>query len=447
MRLRITSGSPLRGQICVAADKSISHRAVMLGAIASGSSRISNLLMGEDVLATIDAFRKMGVTIEQTDKSDKSEIVIHGVGLHGLKKPDTPLNMGNSGTALRLLAGLLCGQSWQSELDGDASLRVRPMGRIIKPLGMMGARIDSNDDKPPLIINANPDSASTTQLKGITYEMPIASAQVKSCLLLAGLYAKGATTVVEPGPSRDHTERMLKAFGVKVIAEKGEVCLTESNDERKLYACDIRVPADLSSAAFFMVGASIIRGSDVLLKNVGINPSRFGVLSILKKMGADIELVNHASAGGEPLADIQVRSAELHACRIDGDEIALAIDEIPAIAIAAACAQGTTEIRDAAELRVKESDRISSTAAGLTAMGVSVTEHADGLTIVGKGGESLNGATVDSQTDHRIAMAFAMAGGVAEGEVEIANCENIVTSFPEFCQVANTAGLDIQISN
>lgn len=428
MRLLVTPGGPLRGEIRVDADKSISHRAVILGAIATGTSRVHNLLQGEDVRAAIGAFRQMGVSIQKTGAD---EVSIKGAGLHGLSPPPGALDMGNSGTAMRLLAGLMCGQRWPSTLVGDASLNARPMARIIEPLTRMGAVISADRQRPPLAISP------CRRLRGICHRMPVASAQVKSCLLLAGLYAEGVTSVVEAAPTRDHTERMLAGFGHRVRIAKGRVGVRGGGELR---ACEIRVPADLSSAAFFLVGGSVIRGSDLLLRGVGVNPGRSGVLSILKRMGADIELLGRATVGGEPVADIRVRSAALHGCRVSGRDIALAIDEIPAIAVAAACARGRTEICDAAELRVKESDRISAVAAGLAALGITVEEHADGLTITGG---SFGGGRVDSRGDHRIAMAFAMAGGAAKDAVEVLDCENIATSFPGFCRVAGDAGLDI----
>ena len=445
MHLVVTPGAPLRGEIRVSADKSISHRAVIFGAIADGTSRIRNLSQGEDVRATVAAFRKMGVAIRQSDEGGgEGEWEIDGVGLHGLSQPPDALDFGNSGTALRLVAGLMCGQRWQSTLVGDASLSARPMARIIEPLTQMGARIQAHDAKPPLTISPAP------RLKGISHRMPVASAQVKSAVLLAGLYAEGVTSVFGPAPTRDHTERMLAGFGGPVYSEDGMVAVRgggEGEREWGLHAGEtpIRVPADLSSAAFFLVGASIIRGSDVLLRGVGVNPSRNGVLTILQRMGADIELRERATAGGEPVADIRVRhpGRPLRGCRIDGDDIALAIDEIPAIAIAAACAQGPTEIRDAAELRVKESDRISSVAQGLAALGVKVKEHPDGLTIAGAPATGLKSAQVDSHGDHRIAMAFAIAAATANGAVQVQNTQNIATSFPEFYQVARQAGLDV----
>ena len=434
-RLLVTPSGPLRGEIRVAADKSISHRAVMLSALALGISRVQNLLEGADVLATIGAFRQMGVSIE---RAGAGEYIIHGVGLRGLQAPHSALDMGNSGTALRLMAGLLCAQPWPSTLTGDASLRARPMGRIIEPLRRMGADISASTEhgaQPPLHISP------VSRLRGIDYVMPVASAQVKSCVLLAGLYAEGSTSVTEPLPTRDHTERMLAGFARPTIVDagKGIVTLDPGGEWR---ACEIRVPADLSSAAFFLVAASIIPESDVLLRGVGVNPSRNGVLAILKKMGADIECSASATVGGEPVADLRVRAAELRGCSIAGGEIASAIDEIPAIAVAAACARGVTEIRDAGELRVKESDRIHAVAMALKALGIGVQEHADGLTI--SGGRP-SGGRVESHGDHRIAMAFAMAGGAATAAVEVLDCENIATSFPEFCRVAQRAGLGINV--
>ncbi len=437
MRLLINPGGALRGQISIASDKSISHRAVMFGALSNGISRVGNLLKSDDVLATIGGFRQMGVSIEE---KNNNQWEINGVGLYGLKQPVAPLDLGNSGTALRLLTGLMCAQPWKSVLTGDASLRSRPMKRIIDPLVAMGAHIESEHGKPPLVVHP------VAKLRGVRYLMPIASAQVKSCLLLAGLYAEGATMVVEPVPTRDHTERMLRVYGMNVEKRNGEIRLDSTCSKRDLQAVNIAIPADLSAAAFFMVGASIVPNSEVLLKNIGINPSRSGVLTILKKMGADIRVHNQTNIGStpdsEPVADISVRSTVLHGCQVNGDEAALAIDEIPIIAMAAACAEGVTEIRGVSELRVKESDRISGVAAGLTSLGVAVEEHSDGLTITGG---SFRGGRVDSRGDHRLAMAFAIAGGAAQASVEVMDCKNITTSFPKFCQVANDAGLNIKI--
>ncbi len=494
MKLRVSPSGPLRGVIEVAADKSISHRAVILGALASGRSRARNLLPGEDVQVLMAAFRYMGVRIEkihrensgnahiyehgdehehpQDEKTQAADVHtkkksagnehehiyvghtqaakphaggadyhIHGVGLHGLRPSPAALHLGNSGTALRLLAGVLCGQRFASELGGDASLSARPMGRIIEPLRRLGAVIEADGERPPLRISPS------AGLRGIHYPMPVASAQVKSCLLLAGLYAEGVTSVAEPAPTRDHTERMLRHSG-RMLTDDGAADGVIGVRAGELRPFDICVPADLSSAAFFLVAASIIPGSDVLVKNVGINPTRHGVLAILERMGARIEVLNRRAAAGEPVADLRVRAAALRGCRIDAADIASAIDEIPAIAIAAACAQGDTEIRGAAELRVKESDRISATVAGLEALGVGVSEHPDGLLIRGTAGAAasgygLQGGRVDSRADHRIAMAFAIAGAVAADAVEVGHCDNIATSFPGFCRVGRAAGLTI----
>ena len=419
----------MQGEIKVDGDKSVSHRAVMFGSLAEGCTRVREILNGEDVLATIGAFREMGVDIQYEGK----ELVIHGAGMQGLRQPPAQLDMGNSGTAFRLLTGILCGQSWQSSLGGDSSLTGRPMGRIIRPLKKMGADIESNNEYPPLVINPNPG------LSGIEYEMPVASAQVKSALLLAGLYAEGETRVKEPAPTRDHTERMLVGFGYKVSQNDHWVSLHGGG---KLIACDIDVPADLSSAAFFMVGAAISDQSEILLQRVGINPSRNGVIPILQRMGVDLVMENYANVGGEPVADIRVKSSPLAGVNLDAQDIALAVDEIPAIAVAAACAEGITEIRGAEELRVKESDRISTTVAGLRALGVKVDEHPDGMTIFGG---SIAGGEVDSHGDHRIAMAFSMAGNRAAATVRVLNTQCVATSFPGFTELSGSAGLKLDV--
>ena len=426
--LEITGGRPLVGRLGVDGDKSISHRAVMFGAIAEGVTRIRNLLRGEDVLATIAAFRSMGVSISEQDES----IVIQGAGLYGLEAPKAPLDMGNSGTALRLLSGILCGQSWQTTLTGDASLSSRPMGRIITPLTQMGASIASRDGMPPLTITPR------RPLSPIRYELPMASAQVKSAVLLAGLYASGMTAVREPAPTRDHTERMLRGFGYPVSREDDWIALEGGG---RLEARDVEVPADLSSATFFIVAALITPGSELLLPAVGVNPTRDGVLRVLSRMGADLRRENEREVGGEPVADLRVRHGPLHAVDLDAEDIALAVDEVPALAVAAACADGVTRIRGAEELRVKESDRISTTVAGLRALGVSVDEHDDGMTI--RGGR-LTGGEVESQGDHRIAMAFAMAANAAEAGVRIVDTACIATSFPGFTALAGEAGMSLR---
>ena len=446
-RLRVRPSRGLGGEIHVAADKSISHRAVMLGAIACGTSRVTNLLEGEDTRATITAFRQLGTPITRTGEG---AYAIDGVGLHGLKPPPTELDLGNSGTALRLMAGLLCAQPWATTLTGDESLRARPMARIIAPLREMGANISAQDGKPPLHIRP------TQTLRGIRYQLPVASAQVKSCLLLAGLYAGGETAVGELLPSRDHSERMLRGFGYEVAQD----CQDSSpkwvriQSGGTLRAQDLRIPADLSSAAFFLVAGSIIADSALLLPQVGVNPSRAGVLDILKKMGADIEVRNPQTVGGEPVADLYVRSAALRGVEIGGAEVASAIDEIPIIAVAAGFAKGRTQIRGAAELRLKESDRIHATVQGLRALGVTVIEFDDGMRIENSGAEksqscALGDRVIQSFGDHRIAMAFAIAAAARnaadpDAAVEIADCVAIATSFPQFLEVARHAGLAIQ---
>jgi 3-phosphoshikimate 1-carboxyvinyltransferase len=426
---RINPGGSLIGNLKVDGDKSISHRAIMFGALAEGTTRVRDILEGEDVKATISAFRKMGILIEHVE----GDYLVHGNGLHGLRQPKAALDMGNSGTAFRLLAGILCGQQWSSAIFGDASLNNRPMGRIINPLRQMGAVIESDNDKPPLMVH--PSSG----LRGIRYELPVASAQVKSAILLAGLYAKGETAVKESAPSRDHTERMLNGFGYQVNRDGSWVSLRGGGG---LSASQIEVPADLSSATFFILGALISAGSDLLLSRVGVNPSRSGILPILKRMGANVERTNETDVGGEPVADLRVRSSRLVATKIDANDVALAVDEIPAIAVAAARADGVTEIRGAEELRVKESDRISSTVTGLRNLGINVQEHSDGMTITGGRFQS---GEVQSEGDHRIAMAFSMAANVASGPVCIADIDCVTTSFPNFYQLARQTGLDVEV--
>lgn len=427
----VTPGGTLRGRLRVPGDKSISHRAIMLASLAEGQTHISGLLEGEDVLATLAAFRQMGV---KATGPENGNLTITGVGLHGLQAPTAPLDMGNSGTAMRLMAGILAGQSFDSELTGDASLSKRPMNRVARPLAEMSARIDTEEGgRPPLKIRGGAD------LKAIRFQMPVASAQVKSAVLLAGLYADGETIVVEPGPTRDHTERMLQGFDYKVLKVGAESRLRGGG---KLTACDIDVPADISSAAFFMVGASIAPDSDLLLQHVGINPTRIGIVNILKKMGADITIENERVVGGEPVADLRVRSASLKGIHIPEDQVPLAIDEFPVLFIAAACATGTTVLTGARELRVKESDRIAVMAEGLKKLGVMVQETEDGIVIEGG---SIIGGEVDSHDDHRIAMAFAIAGLCARKPITIRDCRNVSTSFPNFVSLAKKAGLNIEI--
>ncbi|MBI3778453.1 MAG: 3-phosphoshikimate 1-carboxyvinyltransferase [Gammaproteobacteria bacterium] len=427
---RVRPGGRLAGRIRVPGDKSISHRSVMLGSLAEGTTRVTGLLEGEDVLSTLGAFRAMGVRAEGPDRG---KLVIHGVGLHGLKAPKQSLDMGNSGTAMRLMAGILAGQAFDSELIGDESLSKRPMKRVSDPLGAMGAVIATAEGgRPPLRIKGG------RKLRGIDYQMPMASAQVKSCLLFAGLYADGETAVTEPAPTRDHTERMLRGFGYAVQTAGARVSLQSGG---RLKACDIDVPADISSATFFLVGASIAPDSDITLEHVGINPTRIGVINILKLMGANLELLNPREVGGEPVADIRVRAAQLHGIRIPEDQVPLAIDEFPALFIAAACARGETVLTGAHELRVKESDRIAVMAQGLKRLGVDARETPDGIVI--QGGR-LQGGDVDSHGDHRIAMSFAMAALAASGPITVRDCKNVDTSFPGFATLAAGAGLAIE---
>ena len=410
-------------------DKSISHRAIMLGSIAEGTTRVRNILEGEDVKATISAFRQMGVLVEHVE----GDYLVHGKGLRGLRKPDSPLDLGNSGTGFRLLAGILCGQPWSSNIIGDASLSGRPMGRIITPLTDMGAIIESEQEKPPLVIHPSPG------LRGIRYEMPVASAQVKSAILLAGLYAQGTTEVREPAPTRDHTERMLRGFGYPVGQHDSWISIKGGGE---LKGTQIEVPADLSSATFFILGALVSPDSELILPRVGVNPSRSGVLPILRRMGADISHLNQNDVAGEPVCDLRIRSSKLVGTQINGADVALAVDEIPAIAVAAACADGITEIRGAEELRVKESDRISTTVAGLKALGIEVEEHQDGRSIVGG---RLKGGCVSSSGDHRIAMAFSIGANVAESPVTVTDTDCVATSFPNFFNLSRQSGLDIEL--
>jgi 3-phosphoshikimate 1-carboxyvinyltransferase len=432
MRFQVQAGGRLGGNMRVPGDKSISHRSIMLGALASGVTRVSGFLEGEDSLATLAAFRALGVHIEGPDAG---RVTVHGVGLHGLRVPAAPLYLGNSGTSMRLMSGLLAGQAFDCVLTGDASLSGRPMRRVVDPLGAMGARIDTTErGTAPLHIHAG------AGLQGIAYDMPVASAQVKSSLLLAGLYASGTTCVTEPAPTRDHTERMLAGMGYPLQRDGARVCLQGGHP---LHAIEIDIPADISSAAFFLVGASIAPGSGLLLQHVGMNPTRTGVIDILRRMGADIEVINPHDVGGEPVADLRVRSASLHGIDIPPELVPLAIDEFPVIFVAAACATGRTVLSGAEELRVKESDRIQVMADGLQRLGVQAHPTADGLVIEGG---PVGAGCVDSHGDHRIAMAFAMAALRAAGTIEITDCANVNTSFPRFVDLARAAGLAIASS-
>lgn len=429
MEFKVLPGGAITGEARVPGDKSISHRSIMLGALAEGTTRVSGFLEGEDALATVAAFRAMGVRI---DGPDGGNVVIHGVGLHGLRAPQADLDLGNSGTSIRLLAGLLAGQPFASVLTGDTSLCQRPMGRVIDPLTLMGADIQGGEGgRPPLRLKGG------SELRGMHYDLPMASAQVKSCVLLAGLYSQGRTSVTEPAPTRDHTERMLRGFAYEVSREDGVISLQGGG---KLLATEIDVPADISSAAFFLVAATVAPGSDLLLTHVGINPTRTGVLNILRLMGADISLKNEREVGGEPVADIHVRHAPLKGIDIPEDQVPLAIDEFPALFIAAACAEGRTVLRGAQELRVKESDRIAAMAEGLSTLGVANQVQEDGIII--EGGD-LGGGVINTYHDHRIAMSFAIAGLVAKDEISILDCDHVATSFPGFDALARGLGLQI----
>jgi len=424
-------GSSLSGEARVPGDKSISHRAIILASLANGETEISGFLEGADSLHTLAAFRAMGVAIEH---AGGGQVLVHGRGLHSLSAPAAKLYMGNSGTALRLLTGVLAGQPFDSVLSGDASLNARPMGRIVNPLASMGASIKAADQLvPPLRI-------SGSALTGMSHKTLIASAQVKSCLLLAGLFAGGETTVVEPAITRDHTERMLRGFGYPVVSGSLRVALSGGGE---LTGTRIEVPADISSAAFFIVGASIAPGSDITLRHVGTNPTRTGIIDILRLMGASIELLNETVMGGEPVADLRVRSARLKGIAVPRELVPLAIDEFPALFVAAACATGETLISGAEELRVKECDRIQAMVDGLQQLGASITATPDGAVIQGG---SLSGGQVGSCGDHRIAMALAMAGLCADGPVVIADCDNVDTSFPGFAATAAELGLVIDVT-
>ncbi|MBF7684923.1 bifunctional prephenate dehydrogenase/3-phosphoshikimate 1-carboxyvinyltransferase [Acinetobacter sp. B10A] len=428
-----------KGTFTIPGDKSVSHRSIMFGSIAEGTTNVTGFLEGEDALATLQAFKDMGVHIEGPKDG---KVTIHGVGMSGLKAPTQALYMGNSGTSMRLLSGMLCAQQFDTVMTGDASLSKRPMERIAKPLRDMGAQIQTTGEKgtPPVSITGQ------QVLKGIHYQLPMASAQVKSGILLAGLWAQGETSVAEPEPTRDHTERMLRAFGYDVKTEGNTITLTGGG---KLVGTDIQVPSDISSAAFFMVGAAICEDSDVTLEAVGINPTRTGVIEILKQMGADISVNNARIAGGEPIADIRIRGTRtLKGIHIPEDQVPLAIDEFPALFVAASCAEGQTVLTGAAELRVKESDRIQVMVDGLQAMGIDCTPTPDGIVIEGKGQSGdwspiFKGAEVQSHHDHRIAMSFSIAGIRAAEKIVIHGTETVATSFPTFTQLANEAGLTI----
>ena len=425
-------GGPLRGRLRVPGDKSISHRAIMFAALAEGTSRITGFLEGEDTRATARVFEQLGVRIEAPAPSER---IVHGVSLDGLRASASPLDCGNAGTGMRLLAGLLAGQSFDSVLVGDESLSRRPMRRVTEPLARMGARIETADGGlPPLRIEGG------AALNGIAFDSPVASAQVKSAVLLAGLYAEGRTSVVEPRPTRDYTERMLHAFGAGIEFAPGRASLM---GRPRLRAIDVHVPSDFSSAAFFIVAACVVPGSDLVIEGVGMNPRRTGLLEALRLMGADIEVGSPREEGGEPVADLRVRASELRAIEVPAEVVPDMIDEFPALFAAAACATGTTVVRGAEELRVKESDRIAAMATALRALGIAVTETPDGALI--QGGQT-HGGCVDSLGDHRIAMSLAVLAQRADGDVSIGDVANVATSFPGFVELAAGAGMALSVS-
>ena len=422
-------GGVAQGELTVPGDKSISHRSLMLGGIADGVTDITGFLAGEDCLSTLRALQSMGVRIE---RPEERHVIVHGVGLHGLKAAAKPLDMGNAGTAMRLSMGLLAPQSFKSTLVGDDSLMSRPMERAAVPLRLMGANITTQNGRPPVEIQG-------TALKGIDYPLPVASAQVKSAVILAGLQAKGRTTVTEPAPTRDHTERMLRAFGVKITTDGPKVTI---DGGQALKGTNIQVPADFSSAAFFMVAGCLAASEKpLILRNVGVNPTRTGLLQLLLQMGADIKVHTKGDAA-EPIADIEIRKSRLKGITVSEDLVPLSIDEFPVFFVAAACAEGETLVRGAEELRVKETDRLAAMAEGLTTLGVENKLQPDGLWI--RGGDGFKGGTVNSHGDHRIAMSFAVASLRAKGEIEILDVANVATSFPGFVELSRSVGLHIQ---
>ncbi len=440
-KYRAGPGGVAIGELTVPGDKSISHRALMLGGIAQGVSDITGFLAGEDCLATLRALQALGVRIE---RPEDQHVIVHGVGPKGLHGPSAPLDMGNAGTAMRLSMGLLAPQSFGSTLIGDESLMRRPMERVAAPLRLMGANIQTQNGRPPVEIRGSP------RMRAIDYALPVASAQVKSAVLLAGLQASGETRVTEPAPTRDHTERMLRAFGANVV-QQGPTAAIQGG--QSLRGTRVVVPADFSSAAFFLVAGCLAAEKPLLLRNVGINPTRTGLLDLLLQMGADIKVHAHPTTSGassrdggardaEPIADLEVRASRLRGIHVSESLVPLSIDEFPVFFIAAACAEGETLVRGAQELRVKETDRLAAMAAGLTTLGVENRLHPDGLQI--RGGAGFNGGTVDSQGDHRIAMAFAVASLKAREEIEILDVANVATSFPGFLEAARTAGLRIE---
>ncbi len=422
--MKFQKRGPLKGTVTVPGDKSISHRAVMFGALAQGTTEITNFLQGADCLSTIRCFKQLGIEI--INETDSNSVIIHGKGLHGLAKPKDMLDVGNSGTTMRLISGILSGQRFTISLNGDESIQKRPMGRILTPLSMMGADIISikGNGCAPLAINT---SERTVLLKGIHYNSPVASAQIKSCILLAGMYAEGETSVTEPSISRNHTELMLSEFGAKITSNDNTATIQPNPS---LSGRKVNVPGDISSAAYYIAAGLLVPNSEIVVKNVGINSTRDGIIRVCRQMGADITLENVIDNGCEPVADILVRHSELVGTEVGGEIIPTLIDEIPIIAILACMAKGRTVIKDASELKVKESNRIDVMVDNLKKMGADITATADGMII--EGGKALHGATIESKSDHRIAMSFAIASLITEGDTEILDAECVDISYPNF---------------
>lgn len=431
---QVEAGGSINGIVTVPGDKSCSHRSVIFASLAEGESNITGFLNGEDSLNTAKAFQDMGVSIERTGDTS---LRIKGVGLYGLKQPPNDIYMGNAGTGMRLLAGVLAAQQFNTTLTGDESLSRRPMGRIIKPLKLMSAEIEGDEQGMPPLSVKSPGNGVTA----IHYDLPVASAQVKSCVLLAGLYADGVTSVTEPAPTRDHTERMLRSFGYNVNSDGNRISL---EGHGTLTARDLEIPADISSAAFLMVAASIAEDSDITIEGVGINPTRTGVIDILRLMGADITLQNERSAGAEPIADIRVKSAELQGIDVPEHLVPLAIDELPIVFVAAAMARGTTRVTGAEELRVKESDRIAAMAEGLQNIGVDATATDDGMII---NQSEITGGTVETHFDHRIAMSFCIAALCASEPILVKDTQHINTSFPGFFELMSELGMTMNTAD
>lgn len=418
----ISSRTGLNGKIKIPGDKSISHRAVMFGSLAKGDTKITGFLKGDDCMSTISCFKKLGIDIEVNDDN----VIVHGKGLNGLNAPKETLDVGNSGTTIRLISGILAAQGFDSTLNGDASIQKRPMNRVIKPLSQMGADIEStNDGYAPLTIHGK-------KLKSMEYTMPVASAQVKSSILLASLFAEGTTTIIEPVASRDHTEIMLNYFGANIKNENGVIT---STPVKELYGKNLEVPGDISSAAFFMVAGLVVPNSHIIIENVGINPTRTGIIDALKAMGGYVEIINERKSGGELVGDIEVKTSSLKATTLEGSIIPRMIDEIPVFTVAALCAEGTTVVKDATELKVKESNRIATMSQELGKMGVVIEETDDGMII--KGNQKLKGAEVYSHLDHRVAMSCAIASLIAEGETTIIDADCVGISFPNFYNLLN----------